>query len=120
MTLRQKAWILISILAALLAAVALYGCSTAGDVHTQAIVDAWKRISADGTISPDEATWFAGVLSRELSTGGGINWLATLGSVAGSLLTGAIGLRVYHNQVVAPNLAAALTADGSDPKSVAP
>lgn len=99
----------------LLFALLVHGCAAPGDVHTAAILEAWKRISADGTITPEEATWFAGVLSRELATPASVNWPATIGSVVGSLLTGAIGLRVYHNQAIAPALDALRSSTSGSP-----
>src|SRR5580765_7071487 len=108
--------LLVALAIVLICVTLMCSCASVGDAHTAAIIDAWKRISADGVITTEESTWFAAVLSRELSTGGGVNWLATLGSVAGSLLTGAIGLRVYHNQVVSPAIENALAPTAPDPK----
>lgn len=108
----------------LLLAILCHGCSSSGAAiggdHVAAIVDAWKRITADGTITPEELTYFQGVLEHELSSGGGINWLATIGSVAGTLLTSAIGLRVYHTQVISPALESATAPTAPAPKTSGP
>lgn len=85
-------WLLIASVGVL-----MFGCQAPGDSSIETVTEAWRAISADGKITPEEAAWFAKVLSDSLGQASSIDWPTTIGGVLMSAVSSFLGVNVYRN-----------------------